>query len=127
MQLTQPTADLLNGTPSYNEFYGLYGNDSMYLNYYPPDLYYCPNPLNSYSYPVSENYVLPPDKVTSSLEECESFYKINTESTSSPSATNTTVNTVRGTPNDKLINLSSNTADVLSAISSSTALDSTEI
>jgi len=127
MQLTQPTADLLNGTPSYNEFYGLYGNDSMYLNYYNPDLYYCPNPLNSYSYPMSENYVLPPEKVTSSLEECESFYKINTESTSSPSATNTTVNTIRGTPNDKLINLSSNTADVLSAISSTTALDSTEI
>jgi len=126
-QLTQPTADILNGTPSYNELYGLYGNDNMYLNYYPTDLYYCPNPLNTYPYPMSESYVLPPDKVTSSLDECEPYYKINTESTSSPSATNTTVSTVRGTPGDKLINLSSSTGDVLNAISSTTTMDSTDV
>jgi len=99
----------------------------MYLNYYPPDLYYCPNPLNTYPYPMSESYVLPPDKVASSLDECEPYYKINTESTSSPSATNTTVSTVRGTPSDKLINLSSSTGDVLNAISSTTTMDSTNV
>ncbi|OUM67228.1 hypothetical protein PIROE2DRAFT_5388, partial [Piromyces sp. E2] len=126
LQLTQSTADLLNGNPSYNDIYGLYGNDNMYLNYYQPDLYYC-NPLNPYPYPITENYVLPPEKVAPSLEECESLYKINTDSTSSPSATNTTVSTVKGTSNDKIINLTSSSSDVLSAISSATTMDTTEI
>ncbi|ORX42156.1 hypothetical protein BCR36DRAFT_338021 [Piromyces finnis] len=124
LPLTQSTTELLNGSAPYNDLYGLYSNDNIYLNYYQPDLYYC-NPLNTYPYPITENYVLPPEKVPSSLEECESLYKINTESASSPNTTNSTINTKETT--NKLINLTKSSSDVLSAISSTSTMDTTEI
>jgi hypothetical protein len=123
LQLTQqPPTEILNGTQPYNDIYRLYSNDSMYLNYFPTDMYYC---APTYSYSLSDSYVLPQEKVAPTLEECESFYKINPESatTTSSNATNTTISTVRGTSNEKSTSLSSN--DVINALGSS--IDTTDI